>query len=101
MSLLGRLLTEDFHARLPGIRGNAMTANVATINLSDGRVVTTSYGVPVAVFAPGQGHLKTDRKYSVTSSRHAGLYARQNGSQAREIPHADFRLLVAPIETEA
>lgn len=75
-----------------------MTANVATINLSDGRVVTTSYGVPVAVFVPGRGHLKTDRKYSVTSSRHANLYARQNGSEAREIPHAEFRALVSPVE---
>lgn len=75
-----------------------MTANVSTINFADGRVVTMSYGVPVAVFVPGRGYLKTDRKYSVTSSRHANLYARQNGSEAKAIPHAEFRVLVAPVE---
>jgi hypothetical protein len=74
-----------------------MTANVQTVNLDNDRVVTLSYGVPVAVFVPGQGYLKTDRKYSVTSSRHANLYARQNGSEAREIPHAEFRQLVSPV----
>ena len=92
-----------------------MTANVSTVNLSDGRVVTLSYGVAVAVFVPrgaeiaaelrgkdiAYGYLKTDRTYSSTSSRHANLYARQNGSTARAIPHAVFRELVAPIATEA
>ena len=91
-----------------------MTANVSTVNLSDGRVVTLSYGVAVAVFVPSfwskltegtnhhpTGYLKTDRKYSTTSSRHAGLYARQNGSEARTVPHAEFRELVSPVQTEA
>ena len=91
-----------------------MTANVSTVNLADGRVVTLSYGVAVAVFVPADyscvrdtvnpqpyGYLKTDRAYSSTTSRHANLYARQNGSEARAVPHEVFRQLVAPIATEA
>ena len=92
-----------------------MKANVSTVNLADGRVVTLSYGVAVAAFVPAdwpgfatgnfdqsayRGFVKTDRAYGSTSNRHANLYARQNGSTARAIPHAVFRELVAPIATE-
>lgn len=72
-----------------------MSVNTAIVNLSDGRQVCLSYGVPVAVFVPGLGYLKTDRKYSVTSSRHANQFT---GTSGREIPAAEFARLVAPLE---
>ncbi len=74
-----------------------MTTHCDTVPLTDGRIVTRSYGVPVAVYVPGRGHLKTDRKYSSTSSRHANLYARQRGEEAVEIPHIVFKDLVSPL----
>ena len=33
-----------------------------------------SYSTPVAAFVPGRGYLKTDRFYSVTTSRHVNKW---------------------------
>jgi hypothetical protein len=71
--------------------------------------VCLSYGVPVAAFVPTSyvvehantlglgpfGYLRTDRKYSVTSSRHATQYA---GKDATVVPHDVFCALIAPVE---
>lgn len=73
------------------------STNTMTVKLSDGREVCLSYGVPVAAFVPGRGYIKTDRKYSVTTSKHANQYA---GAKAKVIPDAEFRALVAPISSD-
>lgn len=70
-----------------------MSSNVSTVRLSDGREVLLSYGVPVAAFVPGRGYVKTDRKYSRTTSKHANSYTRDGV----EIPDEEFRALIAPI----
>lgn len=70
------------------------SANVSTVRLTDGREVCLSYGVPVAAFIPGRGYIKTDRKYSVTTSRHANQYA---GGSVTVVSHVDFCKLVEPI----
>jgi len=95
-----------------------MTSNTATVRLTDGREVFCSYGVPVAAFVPRGtvlqapashtpeavwwnenplpcGYIKTDRKYSVTTSKHANAYA---GQSATVVPDAIFVLLVAPVD---
>ena len=74
-----------------------MSANTNTVNLADGRQVCFSYGVPVAAFVPGRGYLKTDRKYSVTTSRHANTFC---GVRAVVISHEEFLSLIAPIAGE-
>jgi len=53
-----------------------------------------SYGVPVAAFVPGRGHIKTDKKYSVTTSRHANAFA---GVRAVVVSHEEFLSLISPI----
>jgi hypothetical protein len=68
--------------------------NSSVVALNDGREVCLSYGVPVAAFIPGRGYIKTDRKYSVTTSRHANAYA---GNVGQTVPDAEFRELVSPI----
>lgn len=75
-----------------------MSVNVSVVSLSDGREVCLSYSTPVAVFIPGRGVVKTDRRYSVTSSRHANQFMR--GSTHTVVPHEEFRSLVAPIAAE-
>lgn len=87
-----------FDTRLPGI-GGSVSGHASVISLSDGREVCLSYGTPIAVFVPGRGVLQTDRKYSVTTSRHANAF--MQGSTHTVIPHAEFRTLVAPVATEA
>jgi hypothetical protein len=95
------------------------SSNVSTVDLTDGRTVCLSYGVPVAVFVPAGyvhthpasgpladyyaannipvGYFKTDKHYSSTSSKHANAFARDNGRTAAPIPHQVFAALVAPL----
>jgi hypothetical protein len=73
-----------------------MSTNNTTIRLNDGREICLSYGVPVAAFIPGLGYVKTARKYSVTTSRHANTYA---GDRAKVIEDSEFCKLIEPIET--
>ena len=68
--------------------------NQFIVKLDDGREVCLSYGVPVAAFIPGRGYVKTARKYSVTTSRHANSYA---GDAATVLPDAEFAKLVSPL----
>lgn len=74
-----------------------MSSNVSIVSLSDGRQVCLSYGVPVAAFVPGRGYVKTDRRYSVTTSRHANQFA---GVRVVVVPHAEFAELISPLAVE-
>ena len=64
------------------------------INLDDGRIVCLSYGVPVAAFVPGRGYVRTATRYSVTSSRHANMFA---GRESPQVTAEEFRAMVAPV----
>jgi|TARA_B100001996_G_C18422772_1_gene501354 hypothetical protein len=46
----------------------ASNQNVVTVN--NGTEVFFSYSTPVAAFVPSRGYLRTEVKYSVTTSRH-------------------------------
>ena len=69
-------------------------SNTSTVSLDSGTVVCLSYGVIVAAFVPGRGYLRTDARYSVTTSRHMNQFA---GRDATTIPDADLRALCAPV----
>lgn len=71
------------------------SANVQVVRLSGDRQVCLSYGVPVAAYLPGRGYVKTDRRYSVTTSRHANDFA---GRDAPSIPDAELRAAVSEVE---
>lgn len=70
-----------------------MSANTSVVRLNDGREVCLSYGVPVAAFVPGLSYIRTDKRYSVTTSKHANAYARDG----KVLPDAEFRAAIAPI----
>lgn len=84
-------------------------ANVSIVELSDGRTVCLSYGVIVAAFIPRSlvgfavpsgaysgpfGYVRTDARYSVTTSRHANQFA---GRDSATIPDADLKALCVPL----
>lgn len=71
---------------------NAAACYVVT--LTDGRQVCLSYGVPVAAHIPGRGYVRTDERYSVTTSKHANAFA---GKDSAVLPETEFRALVSPI----
>ncbi len=77
------------------------TANTFTVTLTDGRVILYSYDVPVAVFIPGRGAVKTSAHYSTTTSRHANTFCRENSRRdvaPVEVPAVEFAALIDPIE---
>ena len=90
-----------------------------TIELADGRRVCLSYGVPVAAFIPNNfdssevrhqltgsacvwwtenicpvGMVRTDRRFSVTTSRHMNAFA---GHSSPMVPDDIFCALVHPL----
>lgn len=73
------------------------STNCTVISLDDGREICLSYGVPVAAFIPGLGYVKTERKYSVTTSRHANSYA---GDSVKVLSDHEFCRLIAPVATK-
>ena len=74
-----------------------MAQNTSTITFSDGRIICLSYGVPVAAFVPGQGYVRTARRYSVTTSKHMNAFA---GRTAPELDDVAFASVVSPLEVK-
>ena len=64
------------------------SANVTILKFADGRELCCSYGVPVAGFVPGRGYLRTQARYSVTTSKHMNQYA---GRTSPEVADAELR----------
>jgi len=52
-------------------RQGKTSATVIEIGESE---ILYSYSTPVAAFVPGRGYLRTDRFYSVTTSRHINMW---------------------------
>jgi hypothetical protein len=94
------------------------SANVSTVDLADGRVVCLSYGVIVAAFIPRgfepsretvpdavrvwmvenpqvSGYIRTDKRYSVTTSKHMNQFA---GKDAPIVPDATLQALCSPVQ---
>ena len=44
--------------------------NQTTLTLADDRVIFFSYNTPVAAFIPGRGYLRSNWKWSRTTSKH-------------------------------
>ena len=70
------------------------SGNVQVVTLDDGREVCLSYGVIVAAFIPGRGYVRTDARFSVTTSKHMNQFA---GKERPEVPHKELIALCAPI----
>ena len=71
----------------------SLGANRTELTLPSGTVVFFSYQTPVAAQLADGGFVRTDRRYSVTTSKHINQWLQ--GSSAREIPQAEIDALVA------
>ena len=69
-------------------------ANRTEIELPSGLSVLYSYSTPVAVHVPGVGYLKTETRYSVTTSKHIGQWLDGN-VPARIVPQSEIVRLAA------
>jgi hypothetical protein len=69
----------------PTGKGTAMKiepagSNMTEIEAADGTTVLFSYTTPVAAFIPGVGFIKTEKTFSVTTTKHINKWIKKNGS---------------------
>lgn len=58
---------------------------------TNGAQIVRSYLTPVAAYIPAVGFIKTDKKFSVTTTRHIGVWAKMNGYPLiTAAPHAEI-----------
>lgn len=67
-------------------------ANKTELQLNNGNVVFFSYNTPVAALILGKGYIRTDRRYSVTTSKHIGQWL--GGVDAKTVPQAEIDSLL-------
>ena len=53
-----------------------LASNQNLIELKNGTIILFSYKTPVAAHIPGQGYVRTNRKWSVTTSKHINKWLR-------------------------
>ena len=69
-------------------------ANKTELRLDDGLVVFFSYNTPVAaVLAGGGGFVQTEKKWSVTTSKHTTMWL--DGVNARKVPQETLDSLIS------
>lgn len=74
-----------------------MSQNRTTVTLTDGREVLVSYQTPVAAHIPGRGYVRSDKRWSVTTSKHVSQYCGKPGQGNEVVPDAEFLELIAPM----
>ena len=67
--------------------------NMTELSLTNGTDVLCSYETPVAAYVEGDGYVRTETRYSVTTSKHINKWL--NGMVAREVPQSVIDALVA------
>lgn len=60
--------------------------NQTQLNFRDETQVFFSYETPVAAFVPDRGYIKTDRKWSVTTSKHITRWL--DGANVESVPQS-------------
>jgi hypothetical protein len=51
------------------LRSAGIGMNAVELELANGKRVLFSYSTPVAAYLPGTGYVRTDKRWSVTTSR--------------------------------
>jgi len=74
-------------------------SNKTQIEFSDGLIVFFSYNTPVAANLAQGGFVKTDKKWSMTTSKHINQWL--DGAKAATVPQADLYLMANGCEVTA
>lgn len=78
------------------MRLNQVTVTSTEVELSDGTRVLFSYRTPVAALVPGKGWIRTEKKWSVTTSKHINRWLAENcGGTVQGVPQWELDHLVA------
>jgi hypothetical protein len=73
-----------------------VTVTSTEVELANGTWVLFSYSTPVAALVPGKGWIRTEKKWSVTTSKHINRWLADNcGGTVQTVPQWDLDQLVA------
>lgn len=73
-----------------------VTISSTEVELADGTCVLFSYQTPVAALVPGKGWIRTEKKWSVTTSKHINRWLATNcGGTVQDVPQWELDQLVA------
>lgn len=64
-------------------RVQSLGANRTQITLTNGDLILVSYKTPVAALISGQGYVKTEQRWSNTTSKHIGQFC---DGTAKDVP---------------
>ena len=70
-----------------------IASNQTELSLPCGSVVFFSYETPVAAWLPNRGYIRTNQKFSVTTTKHINQWL--NGAEAQEVPQSQLEELVS------
>lgn len=77
-------------------------SNVTVIEVNDALQVLFSYKTPVAAWVAGRGILRTDRSWSVTTSKHINQWIKLfNRPTVTVVPQAEIEALANSPEKQA
>ena len=71
-----------------------IAANQTELTLSCGAVVFFSYETPVAAMLPSGQYIRTDKKWSVTTSKHLNKWLISVSDSVKMVPQDDLYRLV-------
>ena len=71
---------------------NPIGSNCNEINV-EGLTILFSYKTPVAYWESGKGAFKTDKRWSVTTSKHVNNWLRDRGYIPAEVPQVSQEVL--------
>lgn len=60
----------------------SIAANQTEVTLSNGDILLISYSTPVAAFVSGRGILRTNKKWSSTTTKHINQFIARNAPNA-------------------
>lgn len=66
----------------------SLAKNQTEISTGTGLVIFISYETPVAALVPGRGFIRTDKKWSNTTTRHITLWL--DGKEAQIVPQSEL-----------
>ena len=69
-----------------------MGPNQTELQIGDDVTVFFSYNTPVAAFVSGKGYIRSEAKYSMTTSKHVNSWLRKNAALNRVVTVPQYQI---------
>ncbi len=73
-------------------------SNMTELGLTDGTTILFSYTTPVAAFIPGAGFIRTEKFFSITTSKHITKWINKNGNTQSTVTKVDQSVIESLVD---